>query len=309
VTEHFFEIGGNPWLAIELFGEIERVFGRTFSPLVIYQAPTIASQTILLEGPASVPFPKCVLLRAGGVEPPIFIAHGLGGNIMELCGFANGLDCDRSIYGLQERGTDGLEEPLSSIEEMACSHAKAIREIEPRGPYILIGYSFGGLVTLEIARHLDQTGGKIALLVMIDAYPHIRYSSLLQRAQAFSIRLGNYALKKLRPSVRPPTLGIDFTPAMTGVRRASMEALRNYHIRYYHGCIRFIRAKTHLFFPNQEQIWAKFADRFAVESVAGNHLELVTTYHANLAAVISRYLRDLYVAEDHRANEWSVQSR
>ena len=51
VDESFFDLGGDPWRAIELFLDIERMFGRNLPPLVIYQAPTIASLVALLEAP------------------------------------------------------------------------------------------------------------------------------------------------------------------------------------------------------------------------------------------------------------------
>jgi pimeloyl-ACP methyl ester carboxylesterase len=295
IEENFFEAGGDPWLAIELFLDIKRVFGRSLPPIVIYQAPTIASLSALLEGPISPAFAKSVLLRTGTSVPPVFVNHGLGGNVMELFGFVNHLQCDQPIYGLQERGTDGLEEPCASIEEMAQFHVKTIRAIAPAGPYILIGYSFGGLVALEIARHLTETGGKVALLVMIDAYLSLKNASLLQQLFFYSIRTRNYAIRKLLPNLRKGTPGRAFTPAMRHVEKVGEKALRKYWPRCYQGCIRFVRSDTHLSFPDQEQIWTKVTKDFVVESVTGNHLELMRTYHDNLATVISRYLGELSV--------------
>jgi acetoacetyl-CoA synthetase len=319
IQENFFELGGDPWLAIELFRDIERVFGRVFPPLVIYQAPTIASLAALLEAPTSPPFPKCVLLRAGSLGPPVFITHGLGGNIMELFDFVNHLQCDHAIYGLQERGTDGLEEPCTSIEEMAHFHVETIRKLEPVGPYTLIGYSFGGLVALEMARHLTEKGGRIALLVMIDAYPSLCYAPLLQRLGVYSRRVRDYCSLKRQSLIRKvhrlaaqpertsnrihnltknvenrSPLGVAFTPAMQRVQQGAAQALRSYQPHYYAGCIRFLKAACALHFPDDpEKVWAKLTDRFEVESVPGNHHELLTKHHENIAKVISRYLGDL----------------
>jgi thioesterase domain-containing protein len=304
-TDNFFELGGNPRLAVELFRDIERAFGRALPPVVIYQAPTIASLKVLVDAPACPPFAKYVAkyveLRSGSLWPPVFITHGLGGNVMELFGFVNHLQCAHPIYGLQERGMDGLEEPCSSVEEMAQRHVETMRTLQPVGPYILIGYSFGGLVAHEMARHLAETGGSIALLVMIDAYPCreyvLQYASTMQKVGAHYIKVRNYALRKLRSDSRIQSFGMDLTPAMQRVLEKATRALHSYQPRYYDGCIRFVKAKTNLFYPNQEQLWANFAEHFVVERVNGNHLSLMRTYHENLATVISRYLGELSVGK------------
>ena len=41
-------------------------------------------------------------------------------------------------------------------------------EIQPCGPYFIGGYSFGGLVSLEMASMLEKAGHKVAFVVMID---------------------------------------------------------------------------------------------------------------------------------------------
>jgi len=236
--------------------------------------------------------------------------HGLGGNIMEFFGFLSHLQSRHPVYGLQARGTDGLEEPCSSVEGMAKDHLEAIKLVQSRGPYILIGYSLGGLVALEIARSLSEAAEHIALLVMIDSYPPLRYAPLSQQVQVYSRRAGDYAARLFRGAasktlhgsfqdgsrtVGPDnSLGIPFTPAMLRVQEASTKALRDYQPRHYAGRIRFIRAGTPLHFPDDPpKVWTKFTDRLELETVPGNHHELLTTHCDGLAAVISRYLREL----------------
>jgi acetoacetyl-CoA synthetase len=44
---------------------------------------------------------------------------------------------------------------------------------KPGGPYnVLIGYSFGGLVTLEMAQQRSESGKHAALLALLETYPH-----------------------------------------------------------------------------------------------------------------------------------------
>ena len=49
---------------------------------------------------------------------------------------------------------------------MASYYADSIRDVQPRGPYILAGYSFGGVVAFEMAHQLSTTREKVALLAL-----------------------------------------------------------------------------------------------------------------------------------------------
>ena len=300
--ENFFELGGNARRAVELFHQIAQKSGRSFSPLVIYLAPTIASLAILLETSSQPPIPQCVLLKSGDKRPAVFLTHGLGGNILEFFDFAGYMQSSHALYGLQARGTDGLEEPCSSIEEMAAFHVDAIKSIQPHGPYALVGYSLGGLVALEMARLLAATGESMDLLVMIDSYPPLQYAPLAQQLGVYARRVTHRASRLLRPrgsaeqSKESRSLGIAFTPAMQRVQERAVKALRDYRPHYYRGRIRFIRAGTPLHFPRDPaKVWTKFTEQFEVETAPGDHHELLTTQCESLAGVISRYLDELAV--------------
>jgi thioesterase domain-containing protein len=301
-NENFFEIGGDPSRAIELFREIEKETGRSISPLLIYQAPTIASLSILLDAPKLPPFLEFVLLKAGTTQPPVFLMHGLGGNIMEFFDLTQNLDTSHPVYGLQARGTDGSAEPCRSIDEMAEGHVTSIRRLQPKGPYILVGYSLGGSVALEMARRFVEAGEKIALLVMIDSYPPLRYAPIAQQLRVYARRIFRYASSRATAGESPKakSLGVPFTPAMKGVEQAAARALRDYQPRHYPGRIRFVKAATPLRFPDDpRRIWARFTDCFELDTVSGDHHELLTTYCEQLAGVISRYLRELPASESN----------
>jgi thioesterase domain-containing protein len=76
----------------------------------------------------------------------------------------------RPIYGLQARGFDGDREPAGSVREMAADYVEQILQIQPSGPYLLLGWSFGGHVAHEAAVQLRGRGEQVAL-VILDAYP------------------------------------------------------------------------------------------------------------------------------------------
>ena len=294
INDNFFDLGGDSSLALQLFNEIAQVCDRELPPVTIYQAPTISALAALLEQPTTPRFPTLVLLKPGAGNPPVFIAHGLGGSVMDFFQPVRHIATDHPIYGMQARGSDGLDEPLESIEDMAEFYLDAIKKLQPRGPYVLVGYSLGGLVVLEMAQHLLAHGEKVALLAMLDAYPHIRYLSLRQRVRLIARqgRRGLHSLGNLSgPAPYQPPAGVSLTSAMQRVRDSAYLALTRYRPRFYPGKIKFVRAEISSAFPdNATAVWASLAEEFEVETVPGDHLGMIATHYESLASLLSRYL-------------------
>jgi acetoacetyl-CoA synthetase len=321
VEDSFFDLGGDSFLAVSLFNEIARVTGRELPPVMIYQAPTIAALAAVLEQPTIERFPALVLLKAGAEEPSIFITHGMGGNVMDFYQVVKHIRSRRPIYGMQAKGIDGVDEPFESVEDMAQFFLDAVKQVQPHGPYLLIGYSLGGLVTLEMAQRLTEKGEKVAMLAMLESYPHrncLQYRQrlglivrLMRHHAATLIRLSpqealSYILHPAERLVyvsrdgsgnarnRPP-LGASYTEAMRRMRDSGYRALKRYRPRFYPGKIKFVRAANNLRFPEDPiPIWGKLAEKFDVETVPGDHTGIITNHYETLSAILSRLLEEVF---------------
>ena len=64
---------------------------------------------------------------------------------------------------------DGGDQPYDSIQQMAADYLKAVRLVQEEGPYLIGGYSFGGLVAFEMAQQLRSEGQEIAALLILDS--------------------------------------------------------------------------------------------------------------------------------------------
>jgi acetoacetyl-CoA synthetase len=319
LQDNFFDLGGDSLLAVELFSEIERVCGRELAPVTIYCAPTVAALAAVLDEPTAPRFPPLLQLKAGTEEPPIFLAHGLAGTAMDFFQLAKHLHTQRPIYGMQAKGTDGVEEPFERIEDLAQYHLDAIREVQPHGPYFLVGYSLGGLVTLEMAQRLTAEREKVALLAMVETYPHSRFLSLRQRvrlgtrlATHHATTVGRLPLRDalsyiVRPSERrlyvaresngnassQVPAGASNTPTMQRARESAYRSFTRYRPRFYNGTIKFVRAEIVTDFPDDPSaIWSTLAKEFHAEIVPGDHLGILGTHFEKLASVVSRYLHE-----------------
>jgi thioesterase domain-containing protein len=75
----------------------------------------------------------------------------------------------QAFYGLQARGLDGTRPPLTDLGEMAAHYVEAVRGVQPEGPYLLGGWSMGGVVAFEMARLIRERGDRVAYLALIDS--------------------------------------------------------------------------------------------------------------------------------------------
>jgi thioesterase domain-containing protein len=92
------------------------------------------------------------------------------------------LNISQSIYGIQPVGLDGSNTPLESIEAMAAHYVKEIRAFQPQGPYLIMGYSSGGVIAYEMARQLREQGFEVSFLCLIEPYIRNRNYYDLKRA-------------------------------------------------------------------------------------------------------------------------------
>jgi thioesterase domain-containing protein len=316
VEENFFDLGGNEALADVLFTEISQLYGRQLPSAMLGRAPTIATQVALLERPTLSRFSPFLQIKAGSEMPPIFIAHGLSGNV-EFFKLAKHIRTGNPIYGIRAQGIDGTAEPFLRVEDMAAFYLESLAEQYPDGPCILFGYSFGGLVALEMAQHLS---GRVALLVMLDTYPHPRYlprdhrmrlfgkrvrhhvraMGQLPIAEAFSYFANGFKYKlqlagAVDDSGRNPEIpNLSCAQATAWVNEYAYRAYRNYKPRFYRGKINLVTAEKQSFFPGDPAtVWGPLAEELHVERIPGNHLNIVTTEFEGLASVLTRYIRQV----------------
>ena len=171
IHENFFDLRGHSLLAVRLFAQVEKRFGRRWPLATLFQAPTIGQFAATIEREWSPEWSSLVAIKPNGSKPPFFCVHGLGGNVLEFSDLARHLDDDQPFYGLQSQGLDGKQPRLTSVEEMAAHYLKEMRELQPVGPYLIGGRSLGGTIAFEMACQLRAEGHEIGLLALLDTYP------------------------------------------------------------------------------------------------------------------------------------------
>ncbi|WP_413206153.1 amino acid adenylation domain-containing protein [Rhodospirillum sp. A1_3_36] len=171
VHDNFFDLGGDSLLAIRHMTMIKESFGKQFPLTTLLAKPTIRELAKALGLPTqATEFSPLITIQPEGEATPFFCVPGTGGTVLYLRALAQGLKAyGRPFHGLQASGLDGVEAPLSRIEDIATLNLRALRELRPRGPYLLGGHSFGGWVAFEMARQLRAEGERVAGVVVLDA--------------------------------------------------------------------------------------------------------------------------------------------
>jgi thioesterase domain-containing protein/acyl carrier protein len=169
IHDNFFELGGHSLLAIRLMAEIQQQFGQNLSLASLFQGATIEQLAkIIRQQTDSQSWSPLVAIQPHGSKPPFFCMPGSGGNVIYFHQLARHLGTEQPFYALQARGLDGESAPLTCVEDIADYYLEAIRTVQPQGPYLLGGHSFGAIVAFEMAQRLHRQGKKVALLALLD---------------------------------------------------------------------------------------------------------------------------------------------
>jgi thioesterase domain-containing protein/acyl carrier protein len=323
IRDDFFEAGGHSLLAMRLVARIQERFGHGVPLAALLGAGTVETLAELLRREEARVDSPVVPLRATGSRPRFFCVHPGGGGVLCYRDLAEHLGEEQPFFAFQARGLDGGPVPeAAGMEELARSYVEALRRLQPHGPYLLGGWSFGGLVAFEMARQLDTVGERCDAVILLDTpAPGVRtrgdeVAELVALAGEAGLALSESEkaeLRRLSPAARldhlaalvtaagllPADLGAEPLRRLLAVYRAHQNASRNYAPDVYPGRIAVVRATERLNdeFPglggsDSDYGWGRYcAEPPLVLPVPGNHLTMVRPPQVRaLAAVLAGLL-------------------
>jgi amino acid adenylation domain-containing protein len=171
IRDDFFQLGGHSLLAARMFARVGEKLAKNLPLATMFHAPTIEKLAAVIRAEGWTPhWSVLVPMQAHGAKPPLFLAHGLTGNVLSFYGLRHHIPDDQPVYGIQAYGLSSGHASLLGIPDMAAHYVKEIRAFQPQGPYYLGGFSAGGLLAYEMALQLTAAGEKVAFLALFDSY-------------------------------------------------------------------------------------------------------------------------------------------
>lgn len=229
IDSDFFQIGGHSIIGVKVMAKLEKETGKRLPLVSLLKHPTIRSLATYMDNEFYT-WNSLVPLKTNGTKPPLYIIHGANHQVLIFDALAHFMDKDQPVYGLQSRGLNGVDEPHDSIDQMAADYIKEIVASNPKGPYALAGFSYGGIVAYEMARQLRAQGKKVTILAQFDTYVFPQYyykSPIIKKAISILYVIGKIGYLILNM----------FSSKKNFVRRYELLKLlfKGYYLRLRHG--------------------------------------------------------------------------
>ncbi len=176
IHDNFFDCGGDSLAALQMIATVEKAFGKHIPPAALFGSPTIEQLAAIVGEHKHLEYwSSLVPVQPTGSKPPFFWIHGDSSSVF----LSQHLGVDQPLYLLTHQSEDGRPARFTEVKTIAEYYLDEMRTVQKTGPFFIGGYSFGGIVALEIAQQLRQVKEEVGLLVLLDppSYSRDHHSS------------------------------------------------------------------------------------------------------------------------------------
>lgn len=175
--ENFFHLGGDSLLAAQMLVEVERQLGVVVPMGELVAANTVRtlSEAIHRIGAGAAKATTVACVQRGDAERPrLWFVHDLHGSAFRVRHLAAALGADQPVWSFESPLLAGWRNRNTGLDTFAARYVTDLLEAQPEGPYLLAGYSFGGICAYEMARQIERSGREVAFVGVVDVGPGYR---------------------------------------------------------------------------------------------------------------------------------------
>ncbi len=215
-----------------------------------------------------------------GTRRPLFVMFTIAGRLFFYYELARRLAPGQAVYGVQARGVFDAGRPDDSIPSIAAHCIETMRTVQPDGPYLLAGYSAGGVVAYEVALQLAAAGQRVDLLALLDTFAPPATTATRCRGELLSLLRGKSSLRQIQEFVYFAVLHTLKLDRLRQLRTAG-EAHRWAHWSYRPGLLAtpielFVAEKSAAMATVDRLGWTRWTQSpIRIHSLPGGHADLV----------------------------------
>ncbi|RAH86622.1 acetyl-CoA synthetase-like protein [Aspergillus japonicus CBS 114.51] len=209
-TANLFELGLTSLTLVQIQRQLQDQLSLN-QPLplaTIMTHPTVQDLAAVCEEATTHEYNPVVTLQPHGTKPPLWLIHPAAGEALVFLNLAH-LIRDRPVYAFRARGFHREEPFFTSLDECLTTYHAAMKKIQPKGPYAILGYSYGAMVAFELAKRLEAEGGEVRFLASLNRPPYVsprlrqvQWSECLVNISFFLGILSREALHRCLDAVR-----------------------------------------------------------------------------------------------------------
>jgi len=318
INQNFFALGGDSLDLIQL-SHLATKEGMQLSPQMIMQYPTIKAlidyQSIgpyediprsVIDKAMSIHCAPIISVNHQGDHSPFFIIHpAIGGAISKCKQLAEQFPLSQHSIILDSYNLYHLKKPFTSLNELSKHYLKSVFFLQQDGSYVLMGWSLGGLIAVEMAHEIIKKGGSVKAIIMID-------SNLLTKKQHHMLNL--IWNDELLAGAFQDLLGVNDPQSMSVLKELNdieRDMLRSYYPQKLSNVPCLLIRSSHLsdsssaevnhmlkiyqrFFESPTNGWVDVLENLTVINLEADHLSIMTPLHINdVSIVIQRFLNDI----------------
>jgi len=242
---------------------------------------------------------RLVELQPGRPGPSVFLIPGSGGRVDGFSELARLLDTAMPIVGIEARGVDSTVDWDHDLETLVQHYIERIRNVQPNGPYFLVGYSFGGAIAFEMAQRILAMHERVACLVLLDTMLPTRYWPRRFYLAKLGARMYGHLERIMNGSIADSInyytwrlgrrwQGLHDVPAELTFGRESARMLMAVHMLLEQWRPEFYPGRVTLFCAADSKLWTLYESRVAeleTHIFAGEHTNLLDEPYVSSVAI------------------------